>query len=451
MSEVLRGKLSGSSSIKGYVSELMKGDSAYRVAVQNGFIGTEQEWLDSLIGPIGPQGIQGPIGPRGEVGPTGPQGEKGDKGDAFVYSDFTQEQLALLTGPQGVKGDTGERGLRGEQGPQGNTGDKGERGEIGPQGPTGLRGETGPQGEIGPKGATGPQGPQGVKGEQGDTGPMGPQGPKGLKGDKGDKGDAFVYTDFTPAQLAALKGPQGETGPKGDTGSTGLKGEKGDAFTYADFTPEQLAGLKGLTGAKGDSAYQVAVDNGFPGTAQEWLESLVGPRGSQGLQGVQGIKGAKGDKGDTGPRGSTGPKGDKGEQGPQGLPGEYELPIASQTILGGVKIGTGLAINAQGILSAKDQGFWNQGVHNGYTIFEFTLNDSLRIYLHPQLFMATIPFGTNINFGSPFNEIPIVVTDSPMVAVSEVTTTSFKMSVLPGGEQLVGQDVGWLAIGRRKT
>lgn len=366
MSEVLRGKLSGSSSIKGYVSELMKGDSAYRVAVQNGFIGTEQEWLDSLIGPIGPQGIQGPIGPRGEVGPAGP---KGDKGEAFTYSDFTSEQLAELKGPQG------------------------------------------------------------------------PQGPKGLKGDKGDKGDAFVYTDFTPAQLAALKGPQGEIGP------TGLKGEKGNAFTYADFTPEQLAGLKG---PQGDTGPQGAVGP----------QGEVGPRGIKGETGPigpQGVAGPAGPKGDTGPMGPQGPKGerglqgDTGPQGPQGPPCEYELPIASQTILGGVKIGNKLAINAQGILSAKDQGFWNQGVHNGYTIFEFTLNDSLRIYLHPQLFMATIPFGTNINFWSPFNEIPIVVTDSPMVAVSEVTTTSFKMSVLPGGEQLVGQDVGWLAIGRRKT
>lgn len=206
----------------------------------------------------------------------------------------------------------------------------------------------------------------------------------------------------------------------------------------------------GSQGQQGDSAYQVAVANGFTGTEIEWLASLVGPQGKQGEIGPAGPTGAKGDKGDTGPRGSTGPKGDTGEQGPQGPPCEYELPIASQTILGGVKIGTGLAINAQGILSAKDQGFWNQGVHNGYTIFEFTLNDSLRIYLHPQLFMGTIPFGTNINFGAPFNEIPIVVTDSPMVAVSEVTTTSFKMSVIPGGEQIVGQDVGWLAIGRRK-
>ena len=36
--------------------------------------------------------------------------------------------------------------------------------------------------------------------------------------------------------------------------ASGLKGDKGDAFTYADFTPEQLATLKGDKGDIGDPA-----------------------------------------------------------------------------------------------------------------------------------------------------------------------------------------------------
>ena len=63
--------------------------------------------------------LKGPKGDTGETGPQGPQGhqgEKGDKGDAFVYSDFTAEQLTSLkgekgeAGPQGPKGDTGPAG-----------------------------------------------------------------------------------------------------------------------------------------------------------------------------------------------------------------------------------------------------------------------------------------------------------------------------------------------------
>lgn len=37
-----------------------------------------------------------------------------------------------------------------------------------------------------------------------------------LKGMKGDKGDAFTYSDFTTAQLEALRGPQGIQGPAGN-------------------------------------------------------------------------------------------------------------------------------------------------------------------------------------------------------------------------------------------
>ena len=95
------------------------GYSAYEIAVQNGFEGTEAEWLASLKGAKGDTGAQGP---QGETGPEGPQGEKGDTG---------------------------------------------ETGATGPQGPTG---ETGPQGPKGDTGATGAQGPQGIQGPQGPAG-----------------------------------------------------------------------------------------------------------------------------------------------------------------------------------------------------------------------------------------------------------------------------------------
>ncbi|WP_165967331.1 YadA-like family protein [Luteimonas aestuarii] len=42
-----------------------RGDSAYEVAVRNGFAGTEADWLGSLQGPVGPGGPQGPEGPAG--------------------------------------------------------------------------------------------------------------------------------------------------------------------------------------------------------------------------------------------------------------------------------------------------------------------------------------------------------------------------------------------------
>lgn len=41
------------------------GKSAYEIAVEHGFEGTEAEWLESLKGEQGPQGPQGPPGQDG--------------------------------------------------------------------------------------------------------------------------------------------------------------------------------------------------------------------------------------------------------------------------------------------------------------------------------------------------------------------------------------------------
>ena len=65
----------------------IKGKSAYQIAVDNGFIGTEQQWLDSLQGEPGPQGPEGPQGPQGE------KGEKGDPGSGgmdITYNSSTE-------------------------------------------------------------------------------------------------------------------------------------------------------------------------------------------------------------------------------------------------------------------------------------------------------------------------------------------------------------------------
>ena len=46
------------------------GKSAYEIAVENGFVGTEEEWLESLKGDTGSQGPQGETGPAGANGNT---------------------------------------------------------------------------------------------------------------------------------------------------------------------------------------------------------------------------------------------------------------------------------------------------------------------------------------------------------------------------------------------
>ena len=74
------------------------GQSAYALAVQLGYTGSEAAWIASLKGAKGDKGDTGAQGPRGATGATGPQG------------------------PQGPTGATGARGATGTTGPQGPAG-----------------------------------------------------------------------------------------------------------------------------------------------------------------------------------------------------------------------------------------------------------------------------------------------------------------------------------------
>lgn len=60
------------------------GESAYQIAVDNGFVGTEAQWLASLIGP---EGDVGPPGPASTVpGPPGTPGTPGANGSAATIT-----------------------------------------------------------------------------------------------------------------------------------------------------------------------------------------------------------------------------------------------------------------------------------------------------------------------------------------------------------------------------
>ena len=56
-----------------------------------------------------------------------------------------------------------------------------------------------------------------------------------------------------------------------------LKGEQGEPGTpFGDLTPEQKEELRG---EEGKSAYEVAVDNGYQGTEEEWVNDFLTPDG----------------------------------------------------------------------------------------------------------------------------------------------------------------------------
>lgn len=297
-------------------------------------------------GPRGPQGpkgdkgdpgIQGPKGDKGDIGPRGLQGPKGDKGDrgedgSIVIEQLTEEQLQQLRGPQGPKGDTGLQGPQGIQGPQG---EQGPKGDAGPQGP---------------KGDTGEQGPQGIQGIQGET------------GSAGQDGHSPVVTASKSGSVTTIS----VDGISIATINDGVDGQNG------------AAGQNGANGQDGKSAYQLAVDNGYSGTIQQWLDSLKGQDGSNGTNGTNGINGVDGitphidnttgnwfiGETNTGVQ-AQGPAGQNGTNGTNGSDGV--TPHIDQTT-GNWFIGnTDTGVHAQGpagqdgtVTGSQAQADWNQ-------------------------------------------------------------------------------------------
>lgn len=215
----------------------IQGLSAYQVAVQHGFEGTEDEWLISL---------------KGEKGETGPKGDKGDTGE---------------------KGATGERGPQGLQGERGLQGVQGEQGEPGIQGPIGPKGEKGDQGERGPQGPQGQIGPQGPKGDTGSglniKGELDSESQLPQEGVSGDAwliaGNLYVFVgengnvESNPkwsnvGSIQGPAGPQGPVGPKGEQGEPGPKGEPGDNGAPGIQGPKGDPGEKGEKGDPGSDA-----------------------------------------------------------------------------------------------------------------------------------------------------------------------------------------------------
>ena len=138
------------------------GKSVYQIAVEQGYQGSESDWLTSL------KGDKGEKGNTGAKGNPGQDGAEGKSAYAIAvehgYEDSEDEWLLSL---KGEKGDTGERGEKGDTGLQGERGEKGE---------TGQHGEQGPKGEKGDPGDRGLQGVPGEKGEKGDAGVAGKDG-----------------------------------------------------------------------------------------------------------------------------------------------------------------------------------------------------------------------------------------------------------------------------------
>lgn len=228
------------------------GKSAYELAKEEGYTGTQKQWLDSLKGTAGKSAYQ-----------------------IAKDNGLAGDETKWLESLKGERGATGAAGAPGVQGPQGEPGQKGE------QGPKGDKGDTG---------ETGATGPQGVAGKQGKSAYQ-------IAKDNGFEGSEQEW-------LASLKGQDGDgrKGDKGDPGESAFQIAQDKGFTGNQT--EWLASLKGADGAQGPqgiqgeagkSAYEIAVSSGFEGNQTQWLQSLKGERGEQGPKGEPGQNGTDAD------------------------------------------------------------------------------------------------------------------------------------------------------------
>lgn len=122
-------------------------------------------------------------------------------------------------------------------------------------------------------------------------------------------GVLVVKAGLSRAVVAAgLRGRQGERGEQGtpfEVSATGLLANRGafdgeaDGFSYLATDTGDLYFRQGAAGIwsdpvrfqgpAGDSAYQIAVNNGFIGTEAEWLAALDGTDGADGVDGTDGL------------------------------------------------------------------------------------------------------------------------------------------------------------------
>ncbi|MEE0506973.1 MAG: hypothetical protein UDL61_10430 [Ruminococcus callidus] len=126
------------------------GKSAYQIAVEQGYQGSESDWLSSLKGD---KGEKGNTGAKGNPGQNGAEGKSAYA--IAVEHGYENSEDEWLLSLKGEKGDTGERGEKGETGQQGEQGPKGEKGDPGDRGLQGIPGEKGEKGDTGVAGKDG--------------------------------------------------------------------------------------------------------------------------------------------------------------------------------------------------------------------------------------------------------------------------------------------------------
>lgn len=269
-----------------------RGKSAYEVAVDNGFVGTEEEWLESLKGQDGfvdfadlsdeqKESLRGPAGRDGRDGQDGvdavsainPRGnweaeETYNRNDYVTYLENGNSYTCIQDNTTGILPTDTEYwqllALRGAEGKPGQNGLDGKDGLPGANGKSAY--------EIAVA-----EGFEGDKEQWLESLKSTVPGPEGKQGIQGEKGDPFVYEDFTEEQLAALVGPEGKKGTDGFSPTVDTSAiDDGTKITFTDkdgaHSFEIKNGKDGKQGERGPSAIYVGEEEPTDRDVLVWID-----------------------------------------------------------------------------------------------------------------------------------------------------------------------------------
>ena len=237
--------------------DLPRGKSAYEIAKENGFDGTEAEWLASLKGAPGAAGANGKDGEDGETPYVG------ENGNWYIGAN-----------------DTGKpsRGAKGEPGRDGVTPtfsiESVETGEPGTDADVTMTGDAPNHGLkfVIPRGNNGDKGDTGSPGAKGDKGEPGAKGEPGSPGAKGDKGDTGATPNLTIGTVTTLDAGQNATASMGGTAESpvpnlgiprGAKGEPGQGGAGAWYVTLTLNDDRSITADKTMAEIEEAYQAGY--------------------------------------------------------------------------------------------------------------------------------------------------------------------------------------------
>lgn len=206
--------------------DLPRGKSAYEIAKENGFDGTEAEWLASLKGAPGAAGVNGKDGENGKTPYVG------ENGNWYIGADDTGKPS------RGAKGEPGQDGVT----PTFSI-ESVETGEPGTNADVTMTGDAPNHGLkfVIPRGNKGDKGDTGSPGAKGDKGEPGAKGEPGSPGAKGDKGDTGATPNLTIGTVTTLDAGQNATASMGGTAESpvlnlgipkGAKGEPGQGGAW---------------------------------------------------------------------------------------------------------------------------------------------------------------------------------------------------------------------------